>query len=149
MGGGAAPGPWRVVCVLGSFQFLWCSSWARGTLSSGAFHLVCLWCVSSCPLVVCDRRADTGIWPVFLMSHAHESLRSQWDLLELNDLWSGARRVEHGRLDSSSPSGLLGPAVMLIKPDEVLNQSTVRIIHVGSCMGFGLMFQGEGSEAGK
>lgn len=34
--------------------------------------------------------------------------------------------------------------MLLIKPDEVPNESTVRVIQVGSCMGGGLMFQGEG-----
>lgn len=35
---------------------------------------------------------------------------------------------------------------LLIKPDEVLNESTVRVIQVGSCTRVGLMFQGEGVE---
>lgn len=35
---------------------------------------------------------------------------------------------------------------LLIKPDEVLNESTIRVIQIGSCKGVGLMFLGEGVE---
>lgn len=51
-----------------------------------------------------------------------------------------------GRLDSSSAQGLLGDLQRClghgaaVKPDEVLNESTVRVTLVGSCVGDGLMF---------